>query len=239
MPHKSMDYQDNRKTHTPIFNVPSVIILIVMMCVAAFVVPEYLFSQSLFGAFYTYFAFIPEFFGNAFWRFCYTPITYSFMHGGIMHIAVNMMWLVIFGSPLANRIGAIRFGVFWCVCSIVAALAHFAMYPDSYSPMVGASGAISGLMGAAARYGFRQVSEQGYENRSEFAGPILSVTQSLKSRSVTIFLITWIIIDIITGLAYPSVSGEGSAIAWVAHIGGMVAGFFLIGIFDTRRKKVI
>lgn len=231
------DYSENQRQHVPLFNIPPVIILIVLVCGLAFIVPEYFLSASFYETFYTYFAFIPDFFSHAFSTFWYTPISYSFLHASIMHVAVNMMWLVIFGSPLANRIGNLKFIIFWCVCSAVAAFAHLAIYPESYVPMVGASGAISGMMGAAARYGFRQIEAPYGNRRSEFAGPILSIGRSLTSKSVVVFIGTWIIIDIITGFASPAVGEEGGSIAWVAHIGGMVAGFFLIGLFDSRRDR--
>ncbi|AQT47084.1 rhomboid family intramembrane serine protease [Bartonella choladocola] len=234
------DYNDhafNRRQHTPLFNIPTIIVIIVAVCAFSFLIPEYFFSPRNYDIFYTYLAFIPDFFSHAFLKFWYTPVSYSFLHASLMHVGVNMMWLVIFGSPLANRIGSLRFIVFWCVCSAAAAFAHLYIYPDSYVPMVGASGAISGMMGAAARYGFRQVQNQGYRQRSEFAGPILSIGQSLVSKNVVVFIGTWIIIDIITGIATPSIGGEESSIAWVAHIGGLLAGFFLIGIFDKRRNQ--
>lgn len=236
---ENRDHAENRRRYTPLFNIPPVIIFIVLLCGLAFLIPEYFFPLQLYDDFYTYFAFIPEFFYQAFLTFWYTPVTYSFLHASVMHVAVNMMWLVIFGSPLANRIGNLKFIIFWCICSAIAAFAHLGIYPDSHVPMVGASGAISGMMGAAARYGFRQVKTFDDNRRSEFAGPILSISQSLTSKNVLVFIGTWIAIDIFTGIASPAIDGEGSSIAWVAHIGGMVAGFFLIGLFDSRRRQQI
>lgn len=233
------DFSRNRRQHTPLFNIPPVIIFIVALCALSYIVPEYFFSARFYDIFYTYFSFIPDFFSHAFSTFWYTLVSYSFLHASIMHVGFNMMWLVIFGSPLANRIGNIKFIIFWFLSAAIAALAHFYICPDSYVPLVGASGAISGMMGAAARYGFRQVDTFGQNGRSEFAGPILSISQSLTSKNVLVFIGTWIAIDIFTGIASPAIDGEGSSIAWVAHIGGMVAGFFLIGLFDSRRHQQI
>lgn len=230
------DYSENRRQHTPLFNIPPVIVFIVLVCGLAFLIPEYFFSELFYDAFYYYCSFVPIFFSHDFVKFWYTPVSYSFLHASLMHIAVNMMWLIVFGSPLANRIGNFKFIIFWCVCSTTAALAHLFIYPESYIPMVGASGAISGMMGAAARYGFRQVKINNGNGRSEFSGPILSIGRSLTSISVVVFIGTWIIIDIITGFASPSIGNEG-AIAWVAHIGGMVTGFLLIGLFDRHRDR--
>lgn len=101
------DYTGNRKTHTPLFNIPPVIVTIVAICVLSFIVPEYFFSPRQYDIFYTYFSFVPDFFLSAFMKFWYTPVSYSFLHASLMHVAVNMMWLVIFGSPLANRINCL------------------------------------------------------------------------------------------------------------------------------------
>lgn len=233
---KRLTEEKNNKP-SPILNIPPAILVIVAICIAAFIVPEYFFSSSLYERYYTNFSFIGPFFYNAFNRFWYTSITYSFLHAGVMHIAVNMLWLIIFGSPLVNRIGNLSFIVFWCVCSITAAISHFSVYPESYVPMIGASGAISGMMGAAARYGFRRVDLPSQDSRPEFAGPILTIKQSLASRSVLVFIGSWLIINIITGLASTSTMGETSSIAWEAHIGGLAAGFFLIGLFDSQNRK--
>ncbi len=69
------------------------------------------------------------------------------MHGGFAHIAVNMIWFAAFGSPLAGRIGTGRMIIFWILTSVIAGLTHYAIYPESVTPLVGASGAISGMMG--------------------------------------------------------------------------------------------
>ena len=84
-----------------------------------------------------------------------SPVTYSLLHGGWAHLAINMIWLAAFGSPLANRLGAARFVLFWVATSIAAAALHYVLHMTDQSPLVGASGAISGMMGAAARFGFR------------------------------------------------------------------------------------
>ena len=80
-----------------------------------------------------------------------TPISYAFLHGGFTHLAVNMVWLAAVGTPLANRIGWLRFLVFWVVCGAAAAGLHYVLHPDDDVPLVGAPGAIAGMMAATPR----------------------------------------------------------------------------------------
>ena len=84
-----------------------------------------------------------------------SPFTYAFLHGSLAHLAINMIWLAAFGSPLANRLGAAGSCWFWAVTSLAAAALHYVLHMIDQAPLVGASGAISGMMGAAARFGFR------------------------------------------------------------------------------------
>ncbi len=98
--------------------------------------------------------------------------------------------------------------------------------------LVGASGAISGMMGAAARYGFRRV---GHGRKSEFAGPVLPIGLTLTLKPVLTFVGVWFLINIVTGL-YSTGGADISGIAWEAHIGGFVAGFFGIALLDKPRS---
>jgi membrane associated rhomboid family serine protease len=162
-----------------------------------------------------------------------SPVTYSLLHGGWAHLAINMIWLAAFGSPLANRLGAARFVLFWVATSVAAAAMHYLLHMTGQSPLVGASGAISGMMGAAARFGFRidRVSGQ-----SAFGGPVLPISTVLRSRGVVAFLAVWMIVNLATGLLSYGGPGIESQIAWEAHIGGFLVGFFWISRFDRKSR---
>jgi membrane associated rhomboid family serine protease len=176
-------------------------------------------------------AFIPVLYTGQYgfdWFLFTRPFTYAFMHGGIAHIAINMIWLAAFGSPLANRLGALRFAIFYAVTGLASVVLFWVLHPYGEAPLVGASGAISGMMGAAARYGFRIDRASG---RAAFAGEPLPIAAVLRSRGVMTFLGVWMAINLATGLLgfAPGVDGQ---IAWEAHIGGFVAGFFGLRFFD-------
>jgi len=85
----------------------------------------------------------------------WTLATYALLHGSWAHVGVNCIWLVAFGPPIARRFGALRFLLFFGTTAVAGALAHWALSPMDFSPLIGASAADSGLMAAAARFVFQ------------------------------------------------------------------------------------
>jgi len=147
-------------------------------------------------------------------------ISSMFMHGSIMHIFGNMLFLFIFGDNLENLLGHIRYAVFYVVCGIAAALAQILMDTDSIIPMLGASGAISGVLG-------------GYM--------LLFPTRRVRALIFNVFttvpayvaLGLWIGLQLLDGYMTPA--GQGG-VAYAAHIGGFLAGLVLIKIFAIGTK---
>lgn len=228
------------KGREPIFNIPAVILALVAICVLIYAYEYYVLTVEQDIQFLFNLAFIPArfTFDDGFFNpsALLTLISYSFLHGSFAHLAVNMVWMIAFGSPLAGRLGIGRFLGFWILTAIASALTHYAVYPLSTAPLVGASGAISGMMGAAARYGFRRVSPYGANRHlTAFAGPILPIRVTLTYKPVLTFVGFWFIINIATGL-YTGTSMGVSGIAWEAHIGGFFAGFFAIVLFDKKKS---
>lgn len=227
-----MNARNHPSSREPVFNIPGVILAIMAICGAVFVLEAYILDDGQGNAFLWNFAFIPArfsqyggFYSLPAWL---TTVTYSFMHGSIAHIALNMIWLAAFGSPLAARIGPLRMTLFWIVTAVAAVMTHFAVYPDSMAPLVGASGAVSGMMGAAARFGFRRST---LRNSAAFVGDILPVGVALRMRIVLVFLGVWFATNMLTGLLSAGIDGSAT-IAWEAHIGGFLVGFFGISLFD-------
>jgi len=218
--------------HERVFNLPPVVIAISVLCFLAYVVPVYFLSYEEAEMFFASFGFVPALFATGHSLMAgLSVVTYSFLHGSWAHLGFNMVWFVIFGSPLACRLGAFFFLLFWIFTAIIAALTHFIFYPESMTILVGASGAISGLMGAAARYGFRSVPER---YLSGFTGPILPVHVALRSRTVLVFAGGWLLLNLLTGVMSQSSGARITPIAWEAHIGGLLAGFLIISFFDRH-----
>ncbi len=144
-----------------------------------------------------------------------------FMHGSIMHIFGNMLFLWVFGDNIENLIGHIRYAIFYIVCGFAAALGQILMGPDSIIPMLGASGAISGVLG-------------GYM--------LLFPTRKVRALLFNIYttipayiaLGIWIGYQILQGYLTPAGTG---GVAYAAHIGGFIAGLVLIKVFAIGTKK--
>jgi membrane associated rhomboid family serine protease len=142
-----------------------------------------------------------------------------FMHGSIMHIFGNMLFLFIFGDNLENAIGHIRYGIFYLLCGFAAAAGQIIMGPDSIIPMLGASGAISGVLGGYVLL---------FPNRQVRAIIFRFVTTVPAYVAIGI----WIVYQLVLGYFSPS---EGGGVAYAAHIGGFIAGVVLIKIFAIGR----
>ena len=143
-----------------------------------------------------------------------------FMHGDIMHIFGNMLFLFIFGDNLENLLGHIRFAIFYIVCGFAAALAQVFMDPNSLIPMLGASGAISGVLGGyLVLFPQRQVRAL--------------IFNFLTTVPAFVALGLWIGVQLLQG--YLSPAGQGG-VAYAAHIGGFIAGAALIKVFAIGRR---
>ena len=151
-----------------------------------------------------------------------TLITSMFLHGGWMHLGGNMLYLWIFGDNLERVMGAARYAVFYLVCGIAAGLAHILFAGGSAVPSVGASGAISGVLG-----GYLLMFPQ---NRVKVLtrGGVASVP-------AIVVLGLWIVIQLVSQLGSIAETSQGGGIAYMAHIGGFVAGMALVKLFATRQ----
>ena len=146
-----------------------------------------------------------------------TLLSSMFLHGGLFHIIGNMLYLWVFGSNIEDRVGHLRFIFFYLICGVVAGIAHIASGPESTIPMVGASGAISGVLGA-------------YLILFPRARILTLITLGFFIRLVEmpalIVLGFWIIVQLVNATFL-----RQTDVAWLAHIGGFFAGLLLIPLF--------
>lgn len=216
----------------PIFNLHGAILALAAICISVHVVRTYILSPEsdmrlvIDTAFFPI-RYMPDLFTLDF-PTLFSPVTYAFLHGDWVHLTINIVWLTVFGSPLAFRIGWRRSIAFWIVTAALAAAAHLVIYFGDAVPVIGASGAVSGFMGAAARFGLRANRRN---PRRGFDGPLLSIRDAFRVRGVVPFLLVWTGINVAIGLDLFGLQ-QGQPIAWEAHIGGLLAGFFLIPLFD-------
>jgi membrane associated rhomboid family serine protease len=161
--------------------------------------------------------------------------THVFVHGDITHLLVNSAWFLAFGSSVARRTGAMRFLAFFLLCGIGGALFYAAFNPGMSNPMIGASGAISGLMGAAFRFLLPALGEA---DNDAIAGirrqpPLLSLKATLSNRRILSFIAGWTVLNVVLALGFSGVM-DGISIAWEAHVGGFYMGLLTFGYFDRQ-----
>ncbi len=156
-----------------------------------------------------------------------TLISSMFMHGGWGHLAGNMLFLWIFGDNIENRLGHIRYFIFYMICGIVASLSHvmltYMMAQSTIIPSLGASGAISGVMGAyIILFPKRKVN--------------VLLLRFIVAVPALVALGFWIAFQIFSG--FNSLHSGGDGVAYAAHIGGFLAGMLLIKFFDKGQGYV-
>ena len=139
-----------------------------------------------------------------------TPLSAMFLHGSLLHLAGNLLYLWVFGAPVEDLLGHRRFALFYVACGLVAAAAHLASDPASYVPTLGASGAISGLLGAYA---------------IAYPGGRLRLLWPRVRVPAVLFLGLWILLQVFFGIRARDAGEIG--VAWWAHVGGFAAGMIL------------
>jgi len=149
-----------------------------------------------------------------------TLLTSMFLHGGLLHLGGNMLYLWIFGNNIEDAMGHLRYGVFYVVCGIAAALTEGVLNPGSEIPMVGASGAISGVLAAYLLIFPRA--------RVTVIVPLGILLYPMKISAIYV-IVFWFLVQIFqAAMADPNEPG----VAWWAHIGGFAAGLLLAPAFS-------
>lgn len=159
--------------------------------------------------------------------------TYLFVHGDIVHLLVNSAWLLAFGTPIARRLDTLRFLLFFLLAGAVGALFFTAVNGFELTMLIGASGAISGLMGAAFRFIFGR-DEHGVPNimRGAHWAPLMSLADTLRDRRIMMAVAGWVILNVLVGWGAAASLTEAAGIAWEAHLGGFAAGLLTYGFFE-------
>ncbi|EJF86163.1 rhomboid family intramembrane serine protease [Bartonella rattimassiliensis] len=230
-------YRLPKQSKEPLLNIPFIIVVLIAFCFCLYCIPYYFFSHQVYVESLKFFSFTPALFKMDPLAFCYTMVSYSFMHSSFKHVALNMVWLLVFGSPLVRHFGILRFLIFWVLTAVVSVLTYFTFHQESTISLVGASGAVFGMMGAIVRYGFPNNYLGVNAQNNFFEGPLLSIKRSLCSKGTLVYMSVWLMIDFIIGISSVFFEENGIFMAWEAHIGGFFAGFLLIGFFDIYGKK--
>ena len=209
------------KDETPSCNVPALVIGILLTNVGVFAY-TYLLGDIGFHVFTERYGAIPFEVWYGVDAISPTPVpvyltllSSMFMHGGLVHLGGNMLYLWIFGNRVEDAMGHARFVFFYLLCGVIATLAHVFSDPDSTIPMVGASGAIAGILG-------------GYLAAFPSARILVLVFYFFLRVPALIVLGGWFVIQLLNA------SNDASDVAWYAHIAGFVVGYVLMRRWANR-----
>jgi membrane associated rhomboid family serine protease len=211
-PPKDLMREPQPAAREPLFNAPWPALALAVSIVVSFFIQSQLPERD----WAPYVLLPPNVLQNGAWETLLTPLL---LHGGWVHTLMNAVAALAFGAPVARLLGlriggAAAFLLFYLICGALSSIGYVLAHPDSMSPVVGASGAVSGLMGGATRL---------IETRGR-PGPLFT-------RSVVSMSVAWIVVNLIIGFV-PVMPGTGGAgIAWEAHVAGFFAGLLLIGSF--------
>ncbi|MCE1237962.1 MAG: rhomboid family intramembrane serine protease [Hyphomicrobiales bacterium] len=219
----------------PIFLLPASITVLVAAFLAITAARGFL-SAGVDGRLVYTFAFVPDRYaadgagllypggaGALAWSF----LTYAFLHEGWSHVLINSAMFAALARPALDRLGATRLFAFLAFVTIGGALGHLAVAWGSQAPMLGASGAVSGLLGAVLRFVFRPPWAATATVAESLAEP------RVRGAMAALVLMNLVLVWFGSGL----VGGDGGEIAWGAHLGGFLAGFLAFGLFDPRRAN--
>jgi len=155
-------------------------------------------------------------------------LTSMFLHGGWAHLLGNMVYLWIFGDNVEDRLGHLRYLAFYLATGVAAGLAHAYLNPESAVPTVGASGAISGVLG-----GYFMLFPRA---RVLALVPLVFVFVEVVELPAVLYLGFWFLMQFLSGTLALALGGEAGGVAWWAHVGGFVAGMVLARVVRRRRS---
>ncbi|HMC63008.1 MAG TPA: rhomboid family intramembrane serine protease [Candidatus Solibacter sp.] len=204
----------------PSYSKPVVTVLLIVVNILVFLFEFSLDPESQ-NAFVDYYALFPDHF-----RFL-SVLTSMFLHGGWMHVLGNMWFLWIFGDNIEDILGHGKYLLFYLACGVAAGLAQVAVNSGSHVPMVGASGAIAGVMGAyMAKFPHSRI-------LSLIFIVVFFTTVELPA---WIYLIYWFVLNFFSGVgSLGSSQASQGGVAFFAHVGGFVAGIVLVNVMGTHQ----
>lgn len=251
-----MVHLDKPQKNPPAFNIPSVVLALVVVMTVIHLIRVYILSDEQGFWLILTFAFIPARYGldvaasalpagfvfpGGLAADIWSYVTYGFLHGDWTHLIVNLLWMVAFGSAVARRFGVSRFLWLSCFATIGGAVLHQVFHAGELVPMIGASAAVSGHMGAAVRFAFtgpRPLIGARYQNQQAYHAPAASLLNALSNVRVLAFVGVWFGINFLFGTGIVSVPGADGSIAWEAHVGGFLVGLIGFALFDPPRTNI-
>ncbi len=169
----------------------------------------------------------------------WTPLTHAFLHAGWEHVLLNSAWLAIFGTPVARRYGTPKFLIMFAICAVIGAFTFLILASPDAFVLVGASGGIAGLTGAAMRFVFQPVEIARHPETGEtivLGRRLARFGDVLRDTRARFFIIFWLGINALMPVLPALTGGMQMQIAWQAHLGGFIAGFLLVPLLERRKR---
>lgn len=161
--------------------------------------------------------------------------THMLVHGDKTHLIFNSAWMLAFGGAVAQRVGTVRFLVVAVVSAAAGAMAFLATNFGALVPVVGASGAVSGLMGATMRFLFNAIDQGGLWRLREapHSVPLMPLGTAFRDKRILATTALWVAINLLAIIGFAGVPTD-AGIAWEAHLGGYFAGLLGFGLLDRH-----
>lgn len=251
-----LPHPNNKKSgseqHQPIFNMPTVVVVLAASFIIIHAIQVWLLDIQYLALVRAIFAFNPKFYtmlvsavpsDPIITLYLWSPITHAFLHADWTHAFVNIGFMVAFASPVAKRIGALRFLLMFAICATGGAALHWFSNPESVIHLIGASGAVSGFMGAASRFAFqpRVFNAQDINSGAiglNIYGPALTLLECITDKKFLNFFAIWMVTNFVFGNFLSSIFGGDASIAWQAHIGGFLTGIVAMSFLDRENSSL-
>jgi membrane associated rhomboid family serine protease len=233
-----------REGRQPIFLLPAVVTVLCGLLVAVHLARGFVLNEDANLQFTVWFAFIPFrlFVGaevpGGWLPLIWTPFSHAFLHGGWDHLLLNTAWLAIFATPVARRYGGLATVLIFLLGAAVGAIAFAATTLPELQILIGASGGVAALTGAAVRFMFQPVLVAKHPETGEpivLGRALASLSEVMRNPRSRYFTLIWVILNAAVPLL-PLLTGSRLDIAWQAHLGGFLAGMLLVPLFEHRPR---
>lgn len=245
-----MDEQQQKRVNPgvtqrePVFLLPGVVTAVIGVLVAVHLASTLVLNQDGYRQLVFWFAFQPlrivaaQSDPSLAMPLLWTPFTHALLHGGWEHLLVNSAWFAIFATPVARRYGAGPMLAIFFVSAAAGAALFAATTLLSGSYLIGASGGVAGLTGAAVRFIFQPVivaQDPETGERVIVGRRLASLADLWRDSRARFFILIWVVLNAAVPLL-PLVTGVEMSVAWQAHLGGFFAGILMVGVFERRSR---
>lgn len=245
------DQQHQSATGTPerqpIFNLPPIVAAIAGTFLAIEAAETLVLNESSRNELLVWFAFIPyrlidiSSAPGGFWPLLWTPFTHAFLHAGWEHVLLNTVWFLVFATPLTHRYGSLKLVVLFLLSALAGAILFAAttVPQGQFAILIGASGGIAGLTGAAVRFIFQPVQVAIHPETGErivIGRKLATIREVVLHPTARIFAGMWLILNGLVPLLPMFLPDMQVEVAWQAHLGGFLFGFLAVPLFERRDR---